>query len=173
MARISPPTATPPGRTDILTALVVGPDSPLNPDLDLLFARHQAHCHADTPPESIHMMDRSALNIPAISFLALRDGENAIAMGAVKDLGDGTAELKSMHVLTEARGKGAAQLMLSALVQAARDRGARAIYLETGAQPSFAAARALYLRAGFAPCPPFAQYREDPNSAFMVLDLRA
>ena len=77
MARISPPTATPPGRTDILTALVVGPDSPLNPDLDLLFARHQAHCHADTPPESIHMMDRSALNIPAISFLALRDGENA------------------------------------------------------------------------------------------------
>ena len=119
------------------------------------------------------MMDRSALNIPAISFLALRDGENAIAMGAVKDLGDGTAELKSMHVLTEARGKGAAQLMLSALVQAARDRSARAIYLETGAQPSFAAARALYLRAGFALCPPFAQYREDPNSAFMVLDLRA
>ena len=55
----------------------------------------------------------------------------------------------------------------------ARDRGARAIYLETGAQPSFAAARALYLRAGFALCPPFAQYREDPNSAFMVLDLRA
>ena len=76
MARISPPTATPPGRIDILTAMVLGPDSPLNPDLDLLFARHQAHCHADTPPESIHMMDRSALDIPAISFLALRDGEN-------------------------------------------------------------------------------------------------
>ena len=119
------------------------------------------------------MMDRSALNIPAISFLALRDGENAIAMGAVKDLADGTAELKSMHVLTEARGSGAAARIRAALIEAARASGARAIYLETGAQPSFAAARALYLRAGFAPCPPFAQYREDPNSAFMVLDLRA
>ena len=154
-----------------MTALVVGPDSPLNPDLDLLFARHQAHCHADTPPESIHMMDRSALNIPAISFLALRDGENAIAMGAVKDLGDGTAELKSMHVLTEARGSGAAARILAALIEAARASGARAIYLETGTQDSFAAARALYRRAGFADCAPFADYREDPNSAYMVLHL--
>ena len=149
----------------------LAPESPLSPDLGLLFDRHQAHCHADTPPESIHMMDRAALAVPAITFLVLRDGGQPVAMGAIKDLGDGTAELKSMHVLSEARGTGAAQRILDGLVQAARTIRARAIYLETGSQPSFAPARGLYARAGFRECAPFANYAADPNSTFMVLDL--
>lgn len=151
--------------------LTLGPESPLSPDLGLLFDRHQAHCQADTPPESMHMMDRAALAVRAITFLVLRDGGQPVAMGAIKDLGDGTAELKSMHVLSEARGTGAAQHMLDGLVQAARMIAARAVFLETGSQPSFAAARALYARAGFRDCAPFAHYAEDPNSTFMVLEL--
>jgi putative acetyltransferase len=43
--------------------------------------------------------------------------------------------------------------------------------LETGAMPFFAPARALYARHGFVECPPFADYREDPNSVFMTRDL--
>ena len=43
--------------------------------------------------------------------------------------------------------------------------------LETGAQPSFAAARRLYASEGFAECPPFGDYRPDPNSTFMTLSL--
>ncbi len=150
-----------------------GPESPLHPDLDLLFERHHAFCHADTPPESIHMMDRGALAVPGITFLALRDGTRAIAMGAIKDLGDGTAELKSMHVLDERRGSGAAQRMLGGLIAAARRDGHRAVLLETGAQPSFQPARSFYARAGFVECGPFAGYAEDPNSTFMRLDLRS
>ena len=35
----------------------------------------------------------------------------------------------------------------------------------------FAPARAFYARAGFAPCPPFGSYVDDPNSTFMTLVL--
>ena len=151
-----------------MDALNVAAESPLHPDLDLLFARHQAHCHMDTPPESIHMMDRAALVSPEIAFLVLRDGDRPVAMGALKDLGDGKAELKSMHVLDEVRGRGLAGRLLDALIDTALDRQVQTLWLETGSQDSFAAARALYLRAGFKVCGPFGAYRVDPNSVYMT-----
>ena len=36
---------------------------------------------------------------------------------------------------------------------------------------AFAPARALYARAGFSTCEPFAGYALDPNSVFMTRDL--
>jgi putative acetyltransferase len=36
---------------------------------------------------------------------------------------------------------------------------------------AFASARALYARFGFVECPPFGDYRLDPNSIFMNLEL--
>lgn len=120
----------------------------------------------------MHMMGRDGLAVPGITFLVLRDtAGQPVGMGALKKLGDGTAELKSMHVLAEARGTGAARQILESLIDAARQMNARAIYLETGAQPSFTPARMLYYRSGFTDCAPFANYAEDPNSAFMVLQL--
>jgi putative acetyltransferase len=44
--------------------------------------------------------------------------------------------------------------------------------LGTGSWPYFAPARALYARHGFVECAPFGDYREDPNSVFMTLELR-
>ncbi len=151
-----------------MDSLSVRPESPLSPELDLLFQRHQDFCIADTPPESMHMMARESLCAPGVEFLLLRDGQRPIGMGAIKDLGDGTVELKSMHVLSEARGLGAAQRIVAALCLAAVQSGARAVFLETGSQASFAPARAFYRRAGFVECAPFAHYREDPNSTFMM-----
>ena len=58
--------------------------------------------------------------------------------------------------------------MLDALVAQAGARGLARLSLETGAQDSFAAARALYARAGFAECGPFEGYGPDPNSVFMT-----
>lgn len=151
--------------------LTIRQEDPTGPDLDLLFQRHQAAMHADTPPESIHMMPREALAVPGIAFFVLRDGDRPLAMGAVKDLGDGHAELKSMHVLSEARGRGLSRLLLAHMVDHARAQGARRLSLETGAQPSFAAARTLYASEGFAECPPFGAYRPDPNSTYMTMSL--
>ena len=51
-------------------------------------------------------------------------------------------------------------------------RGYTRLSLETGTQPGFVPARRLYESFGFVECGPFADYREDPNSVFMTLELR-
>jgi putative acetyltransferase len=146
----------------------IAEEHPLTPDLSLLFERHTADMHADTPPESIHMMDKGALAAPGIRFFVLRDAGEALAMGAFKRIDAGHAEIKSMHVLTEARGRGLSKAMLEHLVAAARADGVTRLSLETGVQPTFIAARALYTLAGFSECPPFEGYGDDPNSVFMT-----
>jgi putative acetyltransferase len=143
-------------------------ESPLGADLALLMARHTADMHADTPPESIHMMDASQLATPGIRFFVMRDGDAPVAMGAFKRIDDAHAEIKSMHVLAEARGRGLSKRMLDHLVAEARADGFARLSLETGVQPTFIAARALYARAGFDECPPFEGYWDDPNSVFMT-----
>lgn len=148
--------------------LTISRESPTGPDLALLFARHTADMHADTPPESIHMMDASELAVPEIWFFVMRDAGAPVAMGAFKLLGGGHAEIKSMHVLTEARGRGLSKAMLTHLLTEAKTAGLQRLSLETGVQPTFIAARALYERAGFTYCPPFEGYVEDPNSVFMT-----
>lgn len=160
-----------PNRDPASGDLRIAAENPLAPDLAPIFHRHTAEMHADTPPESIHMMPREDLVGPAITFFVARQAGMAVAMGAVKLLGDGQAEIKSMHVLAEHRGRGLSRILLAHLIGHARDRGWCRLSLETGAQDSFAAARALYARAGFSTCPPFGTYREDPNSVFMTLAL--
>lgn len=149
-------------------ALVVAEDSPLAADLALLFKRHTADMHADTPPESIHMMDRGQLAAPGIRFFVMRDDGRPVAMGAFKRIDASHAEIKSMHVLAEDRGRGLSRRMLDHLVAAATADGYARLSLETGVQPTFVAARALYARAGFVECPPFEGYVDDPNSVFMT-----
>jgi putative acetyltransferase len=143
-------------------------EHPLTPDLSQLFARHTADMHADTPPESIHMMDKGALAAPGIRFFVLRDGGAPLAMGAFKRIDDAHAEIKSMHVLAEARGRGLSKVMLEHLLAEAAKDGFTRLSLETGVQPTFVAARALYMLAGFSECPPFEGYEDDPNSVFMT-----
>lgn len=147
--------------------VAVAAESPLLPDLDLLFARHVEAMHADTPPESIHMLPRQDLVSPRIVFLVMRDAGEPVGMGALKRLSGDHGEIKSMHVLAERRGQGLSRLMLEALVARARTGGMTRLSLETGAQDSFRAARALYAGAGFTECEPFEGYGPDPNSVFM------
>ncbi|MFD2174709.1 GNAT family N-acetyltransferase [Rhodobacter lacus] len=146
-------------------------EHPVQEDLALLHQRHTAAMHADTPPESIHMLPASALAAPGIWFYVLRDSGAALGMGALKRIDATHAEIKSMHVLSEARGRGLAQAMLAHLLAEGQRLGFARLSLETGAQDSFAPARALYLAAGFAPCPPFEGYRPDPMSVFLTRNL--
>lgn len=152
-----------------MTAWIIAPEAPQSSDLDLLFARHHDFCHADTPPESIHMLDRAALAAPGVAFFVLRRDGHALAMGAIKRIDAGHGEIKSMHVLDEGRGQGLGARMLEHLIAAARAAGMTRLSLETGAQDSFAPARTLYRAAGFSDCAPFAAYRPDPMSVFLTL----
>jgi putative acetyltransferase len=147
---------------------VIQRESPLGPDLALLMERHTADMHAETPPESIHMMDASALAIPEVAFFVMREAGRAIGMGAFKRLDETHAEIKSMHVLNEVRGRGLSKAMLRHLETAAQAAGFTRLSLETGAEPIFVPARQLYARAGYAECPPFGNYTHDPHSVFMT-----
>lgn len=148
--------------------LTIARESPLGSDLGLLMARHTADMHADTPPESIHMMDAGQLATGGAVFYVLRLDGAPVAMGAFKPLDGSHAEIKSMHVLAESRGQGLSRLMLDHLVTEAAAAGMTRLSLETGAQAMFDPARRLYARAGFSPCGPFGDYLADPNSVFMT-----
>jgi len=147
--------------------LIVRRESPVQDDLALLFRRHTDAMHADTPPGSIHMMDAAGLERPDVSFYVMRDAGRPVAMGAFKRIDATHAEIKSMHVLAEERGRGLARRMLDHLTEEARAAGLTRLSLETGSQPSFRPARTLYAAAGFAECGPFEGYGDDPNSLFM------
>ena len=151
--------------------ITIAREHPVRPDLALLHARHTADMHAETPPESIHLLPADALAAPGIAFFVMRDGATAIGMGAFKRIDDRHAEIKSMHILAEYRGRGLSRRMLDHLVAEAQAAGYTRLSLETGVQPGFAAARALYEKAGFTLCGPFEGYREDPNSLFMTRSL--
>jgi putative acetyltransferase len=134
--------------------ITIDRESPLGADLHLLMARHTADMHADTPPESIHMMDAGALGAPGIEFFVMRDTGVPVAMGAFKRIDATHAEIKSMHVLAEQRGLGLAARMLDHLMAEAKAAGFARL--------------SLYARAGFAECGPFEGYGPDPNSVFMT-----
>ena len=115
-----------------MSSITIRSENPTNADLKLLMERHTADMHADTPPESIHMMDASQLAIPEVSFFVMRDGQEPVGMGAFKRLDDDHAEIKSMHVLHEVRGRGLSRKMLDHLVAEARAAGLRKLSLEIG-----------------------------------------
>lgn len=144
-------------------------EHPVQEELATLHARHTAAMHEDTPPESIHMLPADALAAPGIAFYVMREAGAPVGMGAIKRIDARHAEIKSMHVLVELRGRGLARMMLGHLITEARAAGYGRLSLETGSQASFEPARALYLSAGFIECPPFEGYKPDPNSTFMTL----
>jgi putative acetyltransferase len=76
-----------------------------------------------------------------------------------------------MHTAEEARHRGIGRAMLDHLLGIARQRGFRQVSLETGSMAAFAPARAMYTRAGFTECAPFADYFSSPNSTCMTLSL--
>jgi putative acetyltransferase len=151
--------------------LTIAADDPRADDVRGLLERHLAHMHALSPPEDVHALGVDALLDPAVTFFSARAGGRLLGVGALKELAPGHAEIKSMHTAEEARGRGVARALLDHLLRVARDRGVRRLSLETGSQPGFAPARALYTTAGFRPCPPFGDYRESPHSTFLTRTL--
>ena len=142
--------------------------APDDPRLAGLIDRHLTLMRASSPACSVHAMDADRLAEGGARMFAIFDGGGqGVAMGAVKPMGADEVELKSMHVAAEARGRGYARLLLDRLLDAARQGGALRASLETGSQDAFEPARALYRRAGFEDCAPFAGYTDDPNSVFL------
>jgi putative acetyltransferase len=161
-----------------------------HPQVIALLDEHLAGMRAASPPECVFALDLDGLRRPEITFLTAwrrpadappgartEDVGELVAMGALKELtpttafGGGHGELKSMRTSARHLRQGAAQAILTELLHLARQRGYARVSLETGSTPPFDAAIAMYRRFGFVECGPFADYREDPFSRFMRLDL--
>jgi putative acetyltransferase len=134
---------------------------------------HLADMHATSPPESVHALDVSGLQHPAVTFWALAEGEQLLGCVALKQLDAQHGELKSMRTDAAARGRGFGRLLLEHVVAEARGRGYRRLSLETGTEDFFRPARALYRSHGFVDTAPFADYELDPNSVYLTLELTA
>lgn len=140
-------------------------------DVQQLLADHVAAMHSHSPPEACHVLPADRLRDPAITFFTARQDGLLLAIGALKALGDGAGEIKSMRTRTHSVRQGAASAILRAIVAEARTRGYSRLLLETGSGEEFAAAISLYERAGFTPCEPFGGYIAGSFTRFMSLDL--
>lgn len=143
------------------------------PQVIALLDLHAREMSDHSPPGTCHFLDLSGLRTPDITFLSAWDGDTLLGVGAVKALGDGTGEVKSMRTAAGATGRGTGATILRHIIALAQVRGYTALKLETGTGPLFDAAHALYRRYGFAPCPPFAGYVETDFNRFYALDLSA
>ena len=146
-------------------------DDPGRADVQRLLAGHLADMFATSPAESDHALAPSALSAPGNTFWTARDGAEILGCGALKKIGPGEGEIKSMRTPNALRRTGAGRALLNHIIAIARSRAYRALYLETGRHPAFLPAQTLYASAGFTVCGPFGAYRENGNSVFMSLSL--
>jgi putative acetyltransferase len=136
-----------------------------------LLIHHAETARAETARGSAHALDVEGLRAPGIAVWTIWEGDELLAVGAVKRLTGAHGELKAMHTAQAARRRGAGGAMVAHLIAEARAAGLTRLSLETGSWDYFIPARALYARHGFVPCDPFEGYRADPNSVFLTLTL--
>lgn len=146
-------------------------DDPTRPDVTALLAEHLADMFATSPADSVHALDVAALQAPGVSFWTARRDEVLLGCAAMKELDPSHGEVKSMRTTTISRGTGVGSALLLHLIAEARSRGYTRLSLETGTEDYFEPAHTLYLRHGFVSTGPFADYTEDPNSAYFTLEL--
>lgn len=154
-----------------MSGIRIAPADLDDPRVADLLRYHRAQAHAQTPENFAFALDLDALRDPAISVFAGWGGETLVTIGALRSLGDGTGEVKSMRTAPGEERQGHAQAMVEHLVAEARRRGWTRLLLETGTNQPFAAARRLYARNGFVDCGPFGDYQASDHNRFYALTL--
>ena len=104
---------------------------------------HLAEMHRWSPACKVHAMPIERLRETDVTFYSAWDGDRLAAVGALKQLGAGRGELKSMRAAPAYRGR----------------------------PEPFQPARRLYQGYGFAECPAFASYVSDEFSLCMERSL--
>ncbi|WP_234682943.1 GNAT family N-acetyltransferase [Bradyrhizobium monzae] len=145
-------------------------DDPKAPHVADLLAHHLAELQS-VMGEHAQALDASGLSDSAVTFWTVWQDDALVGFGALKQLDDTHAEVKSMRAAPAARGTGVGRAILHHLIAEARKRGYARLSLETGTAPLHVPAVALYRSAGFVSCAPFADYRASPHNQFMSLDL--
>ncbi|WP_448537837.1 GNAT family N-acetyltransferase [Sphingobium yanoikuyae] len=136
-----------------------------------LLAIHLAGMQAESPPESVFALDLSGLQQPDICVWTAWDGDEITGVAALRDLGGGQGELKSMRTHPDHLRRGVAAALLRHIIGQARQRGMTRLSLETGSGPAFDPALTLYRRNGFGNGEAFGDYRASAFNQFLHLGL--
>ena len=136
-----------------------------------LLRLHLDGMRATSPPGSVFALDLAALRAAGVTVWTAWSREAIAGIGALKDLGDRTGEIKSMRTHPDFLRQGVGAALLEHIVEVARARGMTRLSLETGSGPAFEPALALYRRRGFTDGPAFAEYRRSAFNQFLHLAL--
>ena len=141
------------------------------PEIAELLAEHLRCMAAVSPPESRHALNLDELRTPDITFWTAWQENQLAGCAALKELNAKHGEIKSMRTAQAHLRKGVASMLLQHIISEAHHRAYQRLSLETGAMKYFEPAHTLYRKFGFRACAPFGNYREDPNSVFMIKEL--
>ena len=136
-----------------------------------LLRLHLAGMHASSPPGHVFALDLSGLKAPGVTVWSAWVDEKIAGIGALKDLGHGTGEVKSMRTHPDFLRQGVGAALLEHIIAEARARGMHRLSLETGGGPAFEPALKLYRKRGFVDGEPFADYVRSDFNQFLHLSL--
>ena len=142
-----------------------------NSEVNDLLKKHFIELRSVSPAGSTHVGDIDGLKDPSIKFWSLWEDNKLIGCGALKFLEKEHGEFKSIRVANEFRKNGIGERIMNHLIEEAKKLKITKLSIETGAGEFFLPARKLFSKFGFKPCPPFAHYKDDPNSCYYTLNL--
>ena len=142
-----------------------------NLEVNDLLKKHFVELRSVSPAGSTHVLDIAGLKDPSIKFWSLWENNKLVGCGALKFLEKNHGEFKSIRVADEFRKKGIGERIINHLIEEAKKLEISKLSIETGAGEFFLPARTLFSKFGFKKCPPFAHYKEDPNSCYYTLNL--
>lgn len=136
-----------------------------------LLRYHRADMRDSSPPEHSFALDVDGLSAPGVTVWTVWEGDAILGVGALRTLGDGGAEIKSMRTHPDHLRRGVGVALLEHIVAEARARGVTRLSLETGSGAASEPALALYRRRGFRNGPAFADYAPSGFNQFLHLEL--
>ena len=142
-----------------------------NPEVNELLNKHFVELRSVSPADSTHVLDIAGLKDQSIKFWSLWENNEIIGCGALKFLEKNHGEFKSIRVTDKFRKAGFGEKIIDHLIEEAKKLEISKLSIETGAGDFFLPARKLFSKFGFKACPPFAHYKDDPNSCYYTLDI--
>ncbi len=144
-----------------------------NAKVNALLNKHFIELRSVSPAGSTHVLDIAGLKDQSIKFWSLWENNEIIGCGALKFLDKNHGEFKSIRVADNFRKKGVGEKIIKHLIDEAKKLEIFKLSIETGSGQFFLPARKLFIKFGFKSCPPFAHYKNDPNSCYYTLDLKS